>query len=131
MPIVEYPAGTAFPGVIGRTVDESSPAWPALTRAPKGAPNVLFVVMDDTGYGHLGCYGSPIATPNFDALATNGLRFSNMHTTALCSPSPWGSETPNRSCGEAVVLVDEPIEQVAPPDIARVGRDRLPGRCER
>lgn len=45
--------------------------------------------------------------------------------------SPWGSETPNRSCGEAVVLVDEPIEQVAPPDIARVGRDRLPGRCER
>ena len=43
----------------------------------------------------------------------------------------WGSETPNRSCGEAVVLVDEPIEQVAPPDIARVGRDRLPGRCER
>ena len=45
--------------------------------------------------------------------------------------TPWGSETPNRSCGEAVVLVDEPIEQVAPPDIARVGRDRLPGRCER
>ena len=87
MPIVEYPAGAAFPGVIGRTTDESSPAWPALTRAPKGTPNVLFVVLDDTGYGQLGCYGSPIATPNFDALASNGLRFSNMHTTALCSPS--------------------------------------------
>ncbi len=44
--------------------------------------------------------------------------------------APWGSETPIRSCGVAI-LVDEPIEQVAPPDIARVGRDRLPGRCER
>jgi arylsulfatase A-like enzyme len=87
VPIVEYPAGAAFPGVIGRTTDESSPAWPALTRPPKGAPNVLFVVLDDTGYGQLGCYGSPIATPNFDALAANGLRLSNMHTTALCSPS--------------------------------------------
>ena len=87
MPIVEYPAGSPFPGVIGRTADESSPAWPAITRAPKGAPNVLFVVLDDTGYGQLGCYGSPIATPNFDALAAGGLRFSNMHTTALCSPS--------------------------------------------
>jgi len=53
MPIVEYPAGSPFPGVIGRTADESSPAWPAITRAPKGAPNVLFVVLDDTGYGQL------------------------------------------------------------------------------
>jgi len=87
MAIVEYPDGTTFPGVIGRTTDESSPAWPAPIRAPKGKPNVLFVVLDDTGFGNLGCYGSPIATPNFDALAAGGLRFSNMHTTALCSPS--------------------------------------------
>ena len=87
MPIVEYPEGAAFPGVIGRTAEESSPAWPAPTRAREGAPNVLFVVLDDTGFGHLGCYGSPIETPNFDALAADGLRFSNMHTTALCSPS--------------------------------------------
>ena len=81
------PEGAAFPGVIGRTTDESSPAWPAPVRAGKGKPNVLFVVLDDTGFGNLGCYGSPIATPNFDALAANGLRFNNMHTTALCSPS--------------------------------------------
>jgi arylsulfatase len=45
------------------------------------------VVLDDTGFGQLGCYGSPIETPNFDALAANGLRYNNMHTTALCSPS--------------------------------------------
>ena len=87
MAIVEYPKGAAFPGVIGRTTDESSEAWPAPVRAKKGTPNVLFVVLDDTGFGNLGCYGSPIETPNFDALAADGLRFNNMHTTALCSPS--------------------------------------------
>ena len=87
MPIVEYKPGSAFPGVIGRTADESSPAWPAPTRAPKGTPNVLFIVLDDTGFGQLGCFGSPIETPNLDALANGGLRYNNMHTTALCSPS--------------------------------------------
>jgi arylsulfatase A-like enzyme len=87
MPIVEYEPGTPFPGVIGRTAEESSPAWPAPARAQKGAPNVLFIVLDDTGYGNLGCYGSPIETPNFDGIAANGLRYNSMHTTALCSPS--------------------------------------------
>ena len=87
MPIIEYEPGTAFPGVVGRTADESVPAWPAPVRAREGAPNVLFIVLDDTGFGQLGCYGSLIATPSFDALAADGLRYSNMHTTALCSPS--------------------------------------------
>ncbi len=87
MPIVEYEPGTAFPGVIGRTAEESSPAWPALPRAKEGAPNVLFIVLDDTGFGQLGCYGSPIETPSLDRIAANGLRYNNMHTTALCSPS--------------------------------------------
>ncbi len=83
----EYSPGQAFSGVIGRTFDESKPAWPAPNRAKQGAPNVLFIVLDDTGFGHLGCYGSPIATPNIDALAKDGLLYNNMHTTALCSPS--------------------------------------------
>ncbi len=87
MPLNEYPSGTPFPGVIGRTADESTPAWPAPVRAPKGAPNVLFIVLDDTGFGQLGCYGSAIATPNLDRLAERGLLYNNMHTTALCSPS--------------------------------------------
>jgi arylsulfatase A-like enzyme len=87
MAIKEYPRGTAFSGVIGRTVGESEPAWPEPVRAKVGASNVLFIVLDDTGYGHLGCYGSPIRTPNLDRLAANGLRFTNMNTTALCSPS--------------------------------------------
>ena len=87
MTLKEYKPGTAFNGVIGRTFDVSSPAWPAPLRAKDGAPNVLFIVQDDTGFGHLGCYGSPIATPNTDQLAKDGLLFNNMHTTALCSPS--------------------------------------------
>jgi arylsulfatase A-like enzyme len=87
MALKEYKPGTTFPGVIGLTIDQSSPAWPAPTRAREGAPNVLFIVLDDTGYGQLGCYGSPIETPNLDSLAENGLRYTNMHTTALCSPT--------------------------------------------
>lgn len=87
MSLNEYPPGQAFPGVIGRTFDVSKPAWPQPNRARQGAPNVLFIVLDDTGFGHLGCYGSPIRTPHLDALAADGLRYNNMHTTALCSPS--------------------------------------------
>ena len=87
MALKEYRPGTAFNGVIGRTQDQSSPAWPEPLRADKDAPNVLFIVQDDTGFGQMGCYGSPIKTPNMDALAENGLRFNNMHTTALCSPT--------------------------------------------
>ena len=69
MSLKEYKPGAAFNGVIGRTFDVSQPAWPEPLRARKGAPNVLFIVQDDTGFGQLGCYGSPIATPNLDALA--------------------------------------------------------------
>ena len=87
MSIREYKQGTAFPGILGRTIAESTPAWPLPERAKPGAPNVLFIILDDTGFGHLGCYGAPINTPNFDRLAKNGLLYNNMHTTALCSPT--------------------------------------------
>ncbi|MBD2682842.1 MULTISPECIES: arylsulfatase [Nostoc] len=87
MSLREYKPGNTFPGVIGRTVDDSSPAWPEPLRAKEGLPNVLFIVFDDTGFGQFGCYGSPINTPNLDVLAANGLRYNNLHTTALCSPT--------------------------------------------
>ncbi|WP_345168901.1 arylsulfatase [Sphingomonas daechungensis] len=83
----EYKSGQAFSGVIGRTFDVSKPAWPAPKRAKEGAPNVLFIILDDVGFGQLGCFGSPIRTPHMDALAADGVRYNNMHTTALCSPS--------------------------------------------
>jgi arylsulfatase A-like enzyme len=87
MPLNEYSPGSAFPGTIGRTIGESEPAWPAPLRARDDAPNVLFIVIDDTGFGQLGCYGGPTNTPNLDRLVKNGLLYTNMHTTALCSPT--------------------------------------------
>ncbi|MCQ1535645.1 arylsulfatase [Methanosarcina sp. KYL-1] len=87
MPLKEYKPGTAFSGIIERTADRSESAWPEPRRAKQGAPNVLFIVLDDTGFGQLGCYGSPINTPNLDSLAEGGLVYNNMHTTALCSPT--------------------------------------------
>ena len=87
MPLKEYEPGTSFPGVIGRTVAESSPAWPKPLRAKEGSPNVIFIVLDDVGYGQMTVFGGLVDTPTFDNLAENGLRYTNMHTTALCSPT--------------------------------------------
>jgi arylsulfatase len=52
-----------------------------------GAPNVVVIVLDDTGFAQLGCYGSDIATPSIDGLAATGVRLTNFHTTAVCSPT--------------------------------------------
>ena len=52
-----------------------------------GAPNVVVIVCDDLGFAHLGSYGSDLLTPNLDRLAARGLRFTNFHTTAVCSPT--------------------------------------------
>ena len=82
----KHPSGEAFEGRIGRTVYESEPWWPE-PRIPHDKPNVVLIVLDDTGYSHFGCYGSSIETPNIDRLAENGLRYTNFHTTALCSPT--------------------------------------------
>jgi arylsulfatase len=77
----------AFEGVAGRTLEDSTPWWPPVPSAPDGAPNIVMVLLDDVGYAQFGCYGSDIATPTFDRLAAGGLRYSNFHTTALCSPT--------------------------------------------
>ncbi|NML44274.1 arylsulfatase [Ramlibacter sp. G-1-2-2] len=81
-------AGDAqFQGRIGRTWKDSTPWWPPAPAAPAGAPNVVFIVLDDVGYSDIGCYGSEIRTPRMDALAANGVRYSNFHVTAMCSPT--------------------------------------------
>lgn len=79
-----HPAEPDFPGDIGRTVTASQPSWPEPADL-QGSPNVVLVVLDDAGFAHLGCYGSSIATPNIDRLASEGLRYTGFHTTALCS----------------------------------------------
>ena len=83
------PPASEFKGKIGPNYKDSTPDWtPALPlAAPEGAPNVLLIVLDDVGFGHIGSYGGPIETPNLDKLAAGGLRYNNFHTTALCSPS--------------------------------------------
>ena len=74
-------------GSIGRTYRDSRPWWPEEPSAPKGAPNVVFIVLDDVGFADLGCYGSEVATPHLDRLAANGVRYSNFHVTSMCSPT--------------------------------------------
>lgn len=76
-----------FPGRIGRTREESEPYWEPPLRPAKGAPNVVVVFMDDLGWSDIGCYGSEIATPNIDALAGRGIRFSHYTTHPICSPA--------------------------------------------
>lgn len=76
---------STYHGTIKRTVSESTPWWPRPPRA--SGPNVVVVVLDDVGFAQLGCYGSSIATPHMDALAGRGVRYTNFHATALCSPT--------------------------------------------
>jgi Sulfatase len=73
------------------TYDAKDPdsTFPPITplRPPEGAPNVLIVLIDDCGFGATSAFGGPVATPTFERLAGEGLRFTRFHTTALCSPT--------------------------------------------
>ncbi len=72
---------------MGKTIDDSTEAWPTLAKASPGAPNVLFYVLDDTGYGQLSPFGGLIETPNLQRVADAGVMYTNFHTTGLCSPT--------------------------------------------
>ena len=85
-PVLPAPAAP-FAGVVGDTPEQSRPAFPPLPRAPANAPNVLLVMTDDVGFGASSTFGGLIPTPALDRLASNGLRYNNFHTTAMCSPS--------------------------------------------
>src|SRR6185369_13608809 len=76
-----------FGGVIKRSAPESKAWWPPQIVPPKGAPNVLLIMTDDTGFGVPSTFGGPIPTPSLDRVAKNGLRYNMFHTTALCSPT--------------------------------------------
>jgi arylsulfatase A-like enzyme len=76
-----------FKGTIGETLEDSMPSYPQPIKAPKGAPNVLVILLDDVGFGHTSTFGGPVPTPTLDRLAQNGLRYNTFHTTALCSPT--------------------------------------------
>ena len=80
-------AQNAFGGVIGTTVAESQPWWPGRPDHLTSAPHMIVVVLDDTGWSDLGCFGSEISTPTIDRLARDGVRFNNFHVMPLCSPT--------------------------------------------
>ena len=78
---------TKFKGTIGRTLADSKPYFEERPHPGVGAPNVVFVLLDDTGFAQLGCYGSDIDTPNINKLAAGGVQFTNFHVTPVCSPT--------------------------------------------
>ena len=83
----QYTPTQAYKGKIGKTVKETQEAWPEKKTAPKGAPNVVWILLDDIGYGAISAFGGLINTPTLENLANNGLRYTNFHTTAICAPT--------------------------------------------
>ena len=81
------PPPPKFGGVIKEDAKDSKPYWPATVVPPKGAPNVLLIMTDDQGYGVSGTFGGVIPTPAMDRIAKAGLRYTQFHSTALCSPT--------------------------------------------
>ena len=81
------PPPPKFGGVIKETAKDSKPFWPPRVVPPKGAPNVLLIMTDDQGYGVSGTFGGVIPTPAMDRIAKAGLRYTQFHSTALCSPT--------------------------------------------
>jgi arylsulfatase A-like enzyme len=76
-----------FEGTVGRSIADSEAWFDEAPHPGADAPNVVVVLLDDTGFAQFGCYGSDIDTPNIDALAAGGLQFTNFHVTPLCSPT--------------------------------------------
>src|SRR5215813_5620654 len=77
-----------FPGNVGRTyLDSDPPQFPQPVQAPKGAPNVVLILLDDAGFGQFSTFGGGVPSPTMDKLAAEGLRYNTFHTTALCSPT--------------------------------------------
>ncbi|MFY9627383.1 MAG: sulfatase-like hydrolase/transferase, partial [Methylocystis sp.] len=81
------PEPQKFGGKIERNASQSKPFWPARVVPPKGAPNILLIMTDDTGFGAPSTFGGVIPTPNLDRIARDGLRYTNFNSTALCSPT--------------------------------------------
>ena len=76
-----------FKGFIQPNLIDSQPGWPPTIMPPEGAPNVLLVLIDDAGFGSNSAFGGVVPTPTLDKLAQRGLRYTQMHNTALCSPT--------------------------------------------
>ena len=83
----QHRAYAGFEGRIGRTMAGSDPSWTPRPEPTDGAPNIIFVLVDDVGFADIGCFGGEILTPNLDRLAAEGVRFTNFHVNPMCSPT--------------------------------------------
>jgi arylsulfatase A-like enzyme len=81
------PPPQRFGGEIALNADESKPYWPARVVPPEGAPNIVLIMTDDAGFAVPSTFGGVIPTPALDRIAANGLRYTNFHSTSLCSPT--------------------------------------------
>ncbi len=122
------PPPQKFGGRIEREADKSTPYWPARVVPPKGAPNVLLIITDDSGYGVPSTFGGVVPTPALDRIANEGLRYTNFHSTALCSPTRAALLTGrnHHSAGFGVIAEQATgypgYDSVIPKDKATIGR---------
>jgi arylsulfatase len=121
------PPPPKFGGTINLSAKDSKPWWPPQVVPPKGAPNVLLIMTDDQGYGVSGTFGGVIPTPNMDRVAKAGLRYTQFHSTALCSPTRAALITGrnHHSCGFGIISEQSTgypgYDSVIGPDNATIG----------
>src|SRR5260370_9873934 len=110
--VLTPPTDQPFKGRMGLTYKDSTPSFPAIKLPPKGAPNVLLILLDDVGFGNTSTFGGPIQTPTLDHLAKSGLRYNNFHVTALCSPTRAALLTGrnHHAAGTGIVLSGAAVE---------------------
>src|SRR5262249_22307132 len=121
------PPPPKFGGVVNMSARDSKPYWPPQVVPPKGAPNVLLIMTDDQGYGVTGTFGGVIPTPHMDRIAKAGLRYTQFHSTALCSPTRAALITGrnHHSCGFGIISEQSTgypgYDSVIGPDNATIG----------
>jgi arylsulfatase len=122
------PPSAPFQGEINLNALQSKPAWPARVVPPKGAPNILLIMTDDVGFSAPSTFGGVIPTPTLDRIAANGLRYTNFHTTSLCSPTRAALITGRNHHSEGFGVISEQAtgfpgyNSVLPKDTATIGR---------
>jgi arylsulfatase A-like enzyme len=122
------PPPQPFRGEINLNAAESKSAWPARVVPPKGAPNILLILTDDVGFGAPSTFGGVIPTPTLDRIAAEGLRYTNFHTTSLCSPTRAALITGRNHHSEGFGVISEQAtgfpgyNSILPKDTATIGR---------
>ena len=127
MPLIEYEPAHQFPGVIGRTADESSPAWPDSEAGPEGhAERVVHRARRHRASGSWAASAARSRRRTWTRSRANGLRYNNMHTTALCSPSRSCIITGRNHHSNAMACITEFADRLSRLRRQRAVRERLP-----